>query len=261
MAGAATRLPARWPAPNVVNADFGVAVRPIVEQLGADDVPTFLFIDPFGYMDPPPDLASRLMTFRRCETLTFVPTNYISRFITDGDQARTFDNFFGRSGWRQARGGSAREVADVVLGVLTDRLREDARWVRTFEFVTGESQLYHLFFASNNERGYQKMKEAMWEVDPTGGSKFSDMTSPGQAVMFSETTDMGLLEQQILTRFHSGTWHRYEHLLRFTWFETAYLPKHLNADLARLEAARRLQVLDRGPRGGWLDHSLVHFLP
>jgi three-Cys-motif partner protein len=254
-------LPASWPAPSVLRADYGHAVRPIVERLGAEEVPTFLFVDPFGYLDPPPDLTSRLLNFWRCETLTFVPTNYIIRFASQPAMETPLDNFFGGPGWRRARGLAARPAAAVILEELTARLREDARWVRTFEFTTSESQLYHLFFATNNDRGYQKMKEAMWAVDPAGGSRFSDMTSPGQEVMFSDSSDLGLLERQLRARFAANSWHRYASLLEFTWYDTAYLPKHLNDDLERLEARGLLQAIQRGPRRGWRPESLVNFLP
>jgi three-Cys-motif partner protein len=253
-------LPHGWPRPVVIEGDFGAEVGPRVEALGRANVPIFLFIDPFGYTDPPPQLTTRLLSFSRCETLTFVPTNYIARFIDDEAQAHTFDNFFGRREWRDARMLSGAASLRHLVATFERRLHEDARWTRTFELVTGQGQLFHLFFATNNHRGLEKMKEAMWEIDPQGGQRFADSTNPEQAVMFSDTSDLRILERAVRARFRPGTWHRYSDLLAFTWDETAFLPRHLREDLERMRADRTAHALNLGPRGGFVDETLVEFL-
>lgn len=253
-------LPDHWTRPTVVHGDFGQVVGPKVEELGAQDVPIFLFIDPFGYSDPPPELSARLLKFGRCETLTFVPTNAIARFLNDANMERTFDHFFGRPTWRSARSLTGSGVIEHLVSLFEERQREDARHTRTFVVETTDGNLYHLFFATNNHRGLEKMKEAMWTVDPQGGTTFSDRTTPGQDVMFSDTADMHLLETQIRGRFPTGAWHAYPDLELFTWDETAYLPRHLKADLERMIDARKAQAIERGPKGGFIDRSKIEFL-
>jgi hypothetical protein len=63
---------------------------------------------------------------------------------------------------------------------------------------------YFLFFATNNAKGMQKMKEAMWKVDQSGEFRFSDATNPAQGLLFSPKPDFDLLRRFVVARF-SGT--------------------------------------------------------
>lgn len=255
----ASDLPSDWPVPECVHGDFGDVVAPRIEALGAQGVPTFLFVDPFGYTDPPPQISKRLLSFSHCEVLTFVPTAFMTQFLSDPNLASTFDNFFGRDDWRNFLGAGATATSRSLAELFKARLDEDARFVRSFEMVTEDGRLYHLFFATNNARGHEKMKEAMWRVDPVGGARFSDATVPGQTVLFSDTADLGVLERALRGRFPTGTWHRYDAMERFTWDDTAYLPKHLKADLTRLKGTGVAHVILGGPQGGYKPDTLVSF--
>ncbi|HLX34547.1 MAG TPA: three-Cys-motif partner protein TcmP [Candidatus Limnocylindrales bacterium] len=253
----AARLPAHWPAPECVHGDFGEVVAPRIDALGQDGVPIFLFVDPFGYTDPPPELSKRLLSLRRCEVMTFVPTARITQFLGDEALAPTFDHFFGSRRWEDYRTIGAAAASRGLAELFKARLREDAQFVRVFEMATGDGRLYHLFFATNNTRGHEKMKEAMWRVDPTSGTRFSDATAPGQTVLFSETADLGVLEQSLGATFPKGEWLRYDKLERYTWDETPYLPKHLKADLDRLIKMKRAHAILRGPKGAFKPDTLV----
>lgn len=58
-----------------------------------------------------------------------------------------------------------------------------------------DRDIYDLFFAGNHIEGYDRMKDAMWTVDPEHGMRFSDATDPEQAVMFQENPIDRLLDQ------------------------------------------------------------------
>jgi len=241
-----------------VLGDFGAVVGPRIEALGKKNVPIFLFVDPFGYTDPPPQISKRLLSFGHCEVLIFVPTAFITQFLGDPNLAGTFDNFFGSEEWRRFIGAPAAEASRGLAELFKKRLDEDATYVRSFEMVTEDKRLYHLFFATNNVRGHEKMKEAMWRVDRVGGAQFSDATIPGQEVLFSDTADLGVLERALRAKFGDADWHRYSALERFTWDETPYLPRHLKDDLRRLDK-KGVRIIDEGPRGGFKPETLVLF--
>ena len=57
----------------------GIVDRP--RKAGARLVPTFAFIDPFGYAQASMSLTGRLLDFPRCETLFFLPLTYVHRFV------------------------------------------------------------------------------------------------------------------------------------------------------------------------------------
>ena len=61
-----------------------------------------------------------------------------------------------------------------------------ARYVRSFEMRNGKDLVdYYLFYATGHILGLEKMKDAMWKVDPSGLFQFSDATDPNQPNCFS----------------------------------------------------------------------------
>jgi hypothetical protein len=45
---------------------------------------------------------------------------------------------------------------------------------------------YYLFYGASHLKGLEKMKEAMWKVDPSGRFQFSDATDPAQMTLFGD---------------------------------------------------------------------------
>jgi three-Cys-motif partner protein len=253
-------LPAGWVA-RVQCADFADAMPPLAHRLGdAHPTPgTFLFIDPFGYApdDTRPDLTARILGYPHCEVLVFVPTQFMARFVDDPDLARTFDNLFAGEDWGHVRSEAnlSRRIS-VLRDLYVTRLRRDARFVRAFTIQSANE--FHLFFASNHELGLVKMKEAMWAVDPIAGTTYSDSTSPGQSVLFSDTADFGAIENHLRALFTS--WFSFaeaEHAI----LETPFLAGHLKKDLARMRQARIVDVIPGSKSGPYQPDAQWCFRP
>ncbi len=241
-------LPSGWVA-KVQKADFADAMPPIAERLGkARPTPgTFLFIDPFGYSpdDTRPDLSARILSYPHCEVLVFVPTQFMARFVEDPAMENTFDNLFAGEDWRHVRDEPtmARRIG-ALRDLYVARLRRDAQFVRVFTIRSANE--FHLFFASNHELGLVKMKESMWAVDPVAGTTYSDSTSPGQSVLFSETADFKVIEHHLRAVFRSWfTFAQAEHAI----LETPFLASHLKKDLARMKQARIVDVIPGAKSG------------
>ncbi len=83
---------------------------------------------------------------------------------------------------------------------------------------------YFLFYATNNRKGLQKMKEAMWKIDRAGEFTFSDATDPNQMVLFGEPA-VDVLRQQILDRF-GGREATVGEVEEFVLAETAFRESH-----------------------------------
>jgi hypothetical protein len=112
-------------------------------------------------------------------------------------------------------------------------LRLAARHVRFFQMRdTNDRPIYDLFFATNSDKGHEKMKEAMWKVDASGSFKFSDGLDPDQTVLFS--TDPGLgVAGRLWNEFRGRTVDARD---LYAYAEkTAYLRKHVHAALDLLE--------------------------
>jgi hypothetical protein len=70
--------------------------------------------------------------------------------------------------------------------------------------------LYWLIFCTNNLRGLEEMKKAMWFVDGTGEFRFSDEDDPTQLPMFSRRFDDEWLAAELETRRAGRTMSAYE---------------------------------------------------
>ena len=90
----------------------------------------------------------------------------------------------------------------------------------------GNQQTYSLFFASNSDKGFEKMKEANWSVDKGDGGKFSDF-EPGAANQTSFTAHFALWDD-LMDRFR-GQRITMAEVERFIIRETDFLPKHARA--------------------------------
>jgi hypothetical protein len=59
-----------------------------------------------------------------------------------------------------------------------------AECIKSFGMIGPNNQIiYYLVFATKHLRGLEVMKEAMWNVDPTGLYKFSDITGLNQSLL------------------------------------------------------------------------------
>jgi len=217
----------------------------------------FLFLDPFGYKDVPMELTGEFLQFNKCEVLVYVPLRAIIRAIPQPQYAGTLDRFFGSGGWRKAQG--KRQLHDLFASKLSER----CRYVRSFEIVAKKATSYHLFFGTNHPLGLERMKEAMWKIDPATGSRFRDSTVEGQEVLFAPRPDFSKLCHALRERFPPGTTFSIEEAEEFTLFETPFAPKsHLRRYTLRpLEQKGELVVLASPPRkrGTYPDGAVMTF--
>ncbi len=154
--------------------------------------------------------------------------------------------------------------------VLTElyrlQLKKIAKFVRSFELRDSEDRVvYHLFFASNNEKGHEKMKEAMWKVAPLGDFSFSDATDPAQQVFFQKAYQ-DILKADLLARFAKRKSVIVGSIERYVIDDTAFLPKHMREVLKLLEVEEKIEVgktkSDNKPRrkGTHPNEAYVTFL-
>ena len=217
-----------------------------VESRGAVLAPTFAFIDPFGYSDAPMTLTGRFLQFERCEVLIYVPIPSVNRFIEREGQDRALNSLYGGSDWERAKSLGGVERMDFLHDLFKTKLEDKCglTYVRSFEIVGKHSARgYHLFFGTRHRRGLERMKEAMWRVDPRSGERFQDSTDPNALVLFDTEPETGPLEALLRDRFGTKAF-AIEDALEFT-LRSAYLPTHVKTHtLKRLEKQGALKVVD-----------------
>lgn len=231
------------------------------------NAPVFALVDPFGWNGIPMTAMCDLMDRASGEVLVNFMFEEINRFLAHPDQTANFDALFGCGDWRrlttlpptQRKAG----IRDLYAAQLT--AVAGARFVRHFEMRNGRERTdYYLFFATKNQKGLRKMKEAMWSVDQRGGMTFSDATNPHQQVLF-DGGDTSQLEG-ILTRRFAGSVADVEEVERFVVEETAFRETHFRGILkgmeARVPAAIEVEGCREGRRKGtYPTGTRVRFMP
>jgi three-Cys-motif partner protein len=247
--------------------------------------PTFAFIDPFGLKDNTLELTSGLAALERCEVLAYLPTGFMARFESTREFAPALDNLYGaRSEWEGVRDENSLEKRRLWL---RDRFGEvisaqTGGHHLSFDIQPeGSANIYSLVFSSQHRKGVQRMKEAMWKVDPSSGQFFRGGLRPKQAESLFDQAggesdelaihfggrepDYSVLERRLREHFGSIPF-RIEEAADFTLFETVFRDdKHLKRPvLGRLEREGGLRVVE-SPRaksmpGGYPDGTILQFV-
>ena len=222
--------------------EFGAVLDSI--DVGKDTLaPTFAFIDPFGFSGIPFSLIEKLLKFKRSEVFITFMVDAINRFLEHPEDKvvhHIVEAFGGGEAVQIAKGPGDRIVK--LRKLYQSNLYSVAAYVRYFEMRDRQDRTqYYLFFATNNELGHLKMKEAMWKVDPDGEFRFSDATNPDQIILFehdSTPTLVALLRKEFCTK---GTVTGDE-VRSFVENKTPYLKKQMTAALKQEEGAARIRV-------------------
>ncbi len=186
----------------------------------------------------------------------------INRFLDQGQQPDNFDKLFGCNDWRD---GIHIKVPRDRVKFLHDLYQRQlsqaagANFVRSFAMRNERNTMdYFLFFATNNELGLRKMKEAMWRVDESGTYTFSDATDPNQSVLFASEPDRPLLTRLIVDKF-SGRETTPNEIERFVVRDTAFRESHYKKVLQALEENGLITPVDppaKRRRGTYADMNM-----
>lgn len=208
--------------------------------------PTFAFIDPFGFSGVPIELIAELLTFDKCEVFFNLMFDHINRFANAGNVNHHLEEIFGTNEYTAAGAlpaGSSRR--DFLHELYKRQLREAAgfQYVQQFQmFNTQGHNIYSLFFGTRHIAGLRVMKDAMWKVDPGGGSQFSDRLA-GQSVLFEEKPNVSPLRHVMVEEF-AGQTVPVEFIEEFVLVSTPYAATHYNRlVLAPLEREGLIEVV------------------
>jgi three-Cys-motif partner protein len=237
----------------------------VIEAQKKTLAPAFVFIDPFGFSHTPFRTVSKILGNSRCEVLVNFMYEEVNRFISLEEHADNFDKLFGTPDWRRVRSLSdPSQRRKAIHDIYLKQLKTSATYVHSFEMLNqGNSTDYFLFFATNNLKGLEKMKEAMWKVDDTGSFQFSDhYDARGLMSLFSAQPNIAPLRDAILRAF-AGRQISIEKLQEWVIAETEFLPKHLKRPvLAPMEDAGELSVVSPAPKrrkGTFSDGTILKF--
>lgn len=238
---------------------FGALLDQITEH-GRALVPTFAFIDPFGYSSASMSLTGRLLAFPRCEVLIFLPLSFVHRFAGREGQDAALTSLFGSEDWRAAieLQGEARRQFLLELFERELRANPTVEHVRSFQLRTQDGNDYRLVFGVGHDKGLDLAKDAMWKADPVAGTSYVATTETGQEVLFSPTVDTTPLLTALRMKFGTN-WFEMGDAERYTRINTPFRVGHLRRQtLLPAEKAGRLEVRRADTTG--LDGARLRFL-
>lgn len=213
-------------------------------------VPTFAFIDPFGYSTASMSLTGRLLTFPRSEVLIFLPLSFIHRFLGREGQDAALTALFGCGDWRRAIDLQGEQRRASLLDLFERQLGANptVAHVRSFQLRTQDGNDYRLVFGVGHDKGLDLAKDAMWKIDPIAGTSYTAVTESGQEVLFTldPTVDTAPLLAELRSRFDTE-WFTIDQAERYTRIDTPFRIAHLRRrTLQPAEKAGKLEVQRSG---------------
>lgn len=152
--------------PKVINTDALSAYNQIIGPLGK--IPSFTFIDPFGYKDVTQNLLENVLRGWGCDLLLFFNYNRINAAITNEVFDEHMSNLFGKTRLDDLRtrvkGRAPHERVKIVLDSFAQALKEKGfEYVLPFEFSKSDMRKisHHLVFVTKSVFAYGVMKEIM----------------------------------------------------------------------------------------------------
>jgi three-Cys-motif partner protein len=235
---------------HVIGDTFREAIADILRHFQSTDqylAPTFAFVDPFGFKGIPLTSLASVLSHPKCEIFVNIMVDHINRFLEHPDDTIVshFPETFGTDDVLNIP-KMASNRKEAILDLYKEQLKQHAKYVGQFGMKNIRHRtLYSLFFASNSDKGFRKMKEAMWSVDTQSGKEFSDHDTEG--FYRFDLFKVSPLQEDIQVKF-GGQQALKSTVEDFVIRETDYLPKHLHEVLRTLESSGQIQVI---PLGGY----------
>ncbi len=157
--------------------------------------PAFFFLDQFGYSHVSMNLIERIMSNSQCEVFTYLHWKRMNPYLTDPTKWEAIHSAFGSTGWKAVLDLPLENRATFMREKYKASLRDKAGAKYTWHIAMCDENhtLTHwLFFCTNNLRGLEEMKKAMWSVDRRGCFQFSDKDNPDQFELFENYSDQHL---------------------------------------------------------------------
>ncbi len=236
--------------PQVSNEEVGEQIAKHFSSLSL--VPTFFFVDPWGYKGLSLKLINSVLQNWGCDCVFFFNYNRVNMGLNNEVVRRHMDALFG-----QARGNALRESLiglsssdreNVIVEELANSLKQmGASFVLPFAFKNerGTRTTHHLIFASKNFKGYEIMKEIMAkessEVNQGVPTFEYSPASEKHPTLFELLRPLDDLGQMLSYEFSGQTLTMYEVYRRHS-VGRPFLIRNYKSVLAKMEAEGKIRA-------------------
>lgn len=173
----------------IINDSFEKVMNKILDEVNNRLIPSFCFVDPFGFSCTPFDIFKRYLENDKAEILFNFMYEEINRFIlaeNDSSLIHSYENLFGVDNLDELKESikdkSAPIRKETIINYYSKQLLEKtfAKYVLNFEFRKNGRAKMFLIHATKNIHGLALMKDVMWKVDETGAFLYDDRKNDDQ---------------------------------------------------------------------------------
>lgn len=234
------------------NDEFANVIEGIFDCLEKEKsilVPSFFFVDPFGFSGIPFAIVKKILSNSRTEVFFTFMVRDIARFIEHPQLRDTFTELFGTEEWKSVIELSDREKA--LIELYRKRLHEIAGVKYSLCFKVSESErlrtLYYLIHATNNFKGHSIMKGIMFNQSALGSFAYlgpKDISERSQTRLF-DIHDIGQLKEYLLEKFKDETltYDQVQEKICDPWYsEPPYIDRHFRQALKELKKEHKIKI-------------------
>jgi three-Cys-motif partner protein len=234
--------------------EFADVVSGIINKVGARLVPSFFFIDPFGFKGVPFELIKDILSIEKTEVFINFMYHDINRFLTSPNHEEALNELFGTDKWKDIlRMSRSEEREHALRDLYRTQLHEVAgvkySWAFRVSIPEIRRTMYYLIFATNHFKGLQIMKDIMYNQGPEGMFAYlgrdQSLYAPEQTKLF-ESDEIAEFKEYLLKRF-GGRRLSYYCVKEESYMETKFIDKHYREALKELENDNRIQIQRNPP--------------
>ena len=152
----------------VFSGKFQEKTLELVNETGGWRIPTFFFIDPFGYQALEYDVVTRLGSTDRFEILVNLMASQVVRWQDAEKHNSALENLFGTKDWHaELESHHPKHWNDKEVSYYSQRLEENGPKYTLAYLVTEEdtkAMKYYLVFGTNSKHGVEKMHDSMQNI-------------------------------------------------------------------------------------------------
>ena len=234
----------------------------IMDEQGKRLAPTFAFVDPFGFKGLSLGLLARLMKSPRCELFILFSFNSLNRWISHPNEKiqNHLKELFGTEDYLGAQELSGIPRKKFLTDLYERQIKNELKleYVQGFEMVTLENKSYFLFHGTRHIAGVRAMKEAMWNIDPTGMYKFVSREED-EPILFSLTQDTSKEQEQVALHF-SGRTVFFGDVEKYVLTKTRLATKHVKKEILRpLQEGMKITCHNQTRKYTYPEKEMIEF--
>lgn len=257
--------------PSVWNQEVGTEIVKLFKSMSL--VPTFIFVDPWGYKGLSLELVNSVIKDWACECVFFFNYNRIRMGLNNDLVKKHMDALFGIGNAAELRAElekskSPTESEATVLEYMVKSLNPDGkRFVLPFRFRDdkGTRTSHHLIHVSKHFLGYDIMKSIMHKnssenSDGVASFEYNPATER-QPILFGYTKPLSTLRKSLLAEY-AGQKIQFSNLYEDHSVETPFVKKNYKDVLLKLEGSKIIKVETtkaHRPPGTFADHLFITF--